>query len=38
VIELSFYEAYTLYYGGFALYEPTATEVGYDENGIELPF
>lgn len=38
MIELDTYQAYTFYYGTMALFEETSTEVGYDENGKELPF
>ena len=38
MIELDPYQAYVFYYGKMTLFEETSTEVGYDENGNELPF
>lgn len=32
------YAMYKFYYDEFAIYQETSTEVGYDENGVELPF
>lgn len=38
MLELDAYWDYRFTCGEFALYEQTSTEVGYDEDGNELPF